>query len=446
MIIKRSLDRLKVLKGFAREVFPERLFELRVIFISRMRSLLPGRRPSGLIIGSSNSANQASAWTHALNSQPSEGATSSDIWHGSISVRIADEKTPGWFASDIEISTAERAGLEFRRQLLRREFIPRGAVLIESLRPFFAFRKRKLGFASHFTLDDLILLRRMGKKIGVIFHGSDIRDPLAHAARNPYSPFRSEDPVIQTAVSELFKRSQINRELLPMLRRSQIPVFISTPDLFLEVPEATWLPAVVDCNIFREIARSSPLFTHEKLRVLYIPSRSWIKSAHLITPILEKLKAEGVIEWVNHVENGSVNHEEILGLIANADVVIDQFIGLFGVFALEAVASGRIVLTYVDPEYAAHPTPPHINVTPLTLEDEIRRVARDRERALIRTQKVVGIEGEARLCFTEVPLQRGIEAGLNFVQFYHDESFSARVIQQELVKGIKGIKSRRNHE
>ena len=414
-----------------RELLPERRFEFQLILNAWFRRIILRGESDGVIIGSSNSANQATAWAAALNYDRKNLPEK----FRSISIRISSEESHGWFRVDHEIKTAQRNDLAFRENLLRNLFSQKRAILIESMRPYFAFRKRKLGFAAKFAIDDLVLLRRMGKKVGLIFHGSDIRDPLAHAARNPYSPFISQDPAIQEAVIDLNKRSQANRDLLPKVRALQIPTFITTPDLFYEIPWATWLPAVIEMEKFGEVADSSPLFSSEKLRVLYIPSRSWIKSAHLITPVLEKLHAEGVIEWKNWVENGAVAHDQIPTLLSQSDIVIDQFIGLFGVFALEAVAAGRIVLTYVDEAHSHHPTPPHVNVTPATLESEIRRVARDRELTKIRAQRIVGgggIGAEPKLSFEDVPLHEGLKAGRDFVTFYHDGTYSADVIRRRL--------------
>ena len=433
MVTKRVIGSIKSLRAFNQEVIPERLFELGLIFSSLLQSLTPGKRPSGFVIGPTNSANQASAWAKALNA----GARSGN----SISTRISGDGAHEWFEVDYHIKTSDRVGFEFRERLINELFLPRKAVLLESLRPYFAFRKRAEGFAAKFAIDDLLLLRRMGKAVGVVFHGSDIRDPLAHAMRNPNSPFSLDSAAPQAHadhLAEMVKRSQGNRDLLPKLRAAKIPTFVTTPDLFIEVPDAKWLPAVLDMGRFEAVATSSKLFTSEKLRVLYIPSSSWIKSANLITPILEKLRAEGVIEWANWVENGAVRHDEITELLANSDIVVDQFMGVFGVFALEAIASGRIVLTYLDEAHSPHPTPPHINVTPETLEREIRRVAIERESTFIRAQKMVLEDGEPRLNFIDVPLDEGLEAGTNFLCFYHDGRYSAGVMRENL--GLIGRK------
>jgi len=441
------------LKIYIRETLPERLFEWRLILRARCLALIslwiPTRKNVGVLIGPANSANQASAWAKAFNNLSSGvGAL-----RKSHSLRISANPSQEWFTADYEVSSQERNDVEARVSLLQEAVFSKRIVLIESLRPIFAFRKGRQGFAPRHSIDDAVLMQRMGKKVGVIFHGSDIRDPLAHAIRNPYSPFHeveskdkrarsSESPAIDMSkesaeslqlreeARELQKSSEINRGLIPQLRAKKIPFFITTPDLFLEVPDAHWLPAVIELEKFKVVAENYPILRDDKLRVLYIPSRSWMKSSDLIVPVLEKLAGEGLIEFKNWVENGAVKHEQIPEILASSDLVIDQFIGLFGVFALEAIASGRIVMTFIDDDHAHHATPPHINITPETLEAEIRRVAALRERSMIRVQHLVMEEGVPTLEFHELPVSDAISAGKDFVHHYHDGTYSVQVLQE----------------
>ena len=445
-----GIARIKIaeFKIVLRETLPERIFELRIIAQARFKTAKA--RPKKLLgifksdqisdeesqtlIGPANSANQASAWARAMGHAQS--------------LRISQDPSQEWFRTDLEVTTAERNDYQLRIKLLNEFFSPKRRVLIESLRPIFAFRKGRQGFAPRHSVDDLILLKRMGKKVAVVFHGSDIRDPLHHAQSNPYSPFidpailllskSSHSTISMTELSikelrpeaqELAKSSKVNRDLLPALRKNKIPRLITTPDLFHEIPDATWLPVVIDVDRFAPIAKSSAIFSVEKLRVLYIPSKSWIKSSDRILPTLEKLAAEGVIEYKNWIESGPVLHDQMPEIISQSDVVVDQFIGLFGVFALEAVAAGRVVMTFVDEAHEKYPTAPHINVTPFTLEEEIRRVVRDRHSTKLRAQEVRVEKDLPILRFHEVGLQEGIQAGIDFVYHYHDGKFSAKVIR-----------------
>jgi len=420
----RQAGLIASLKIYLREVLPERILEARIIARARMFQLLRIKRSSGYLIGPTNSANQATEWVRSL--------------PGGQSLRISADPSSEWFHSDYEIKVQDRNQEKFRIELLESIFSKKSAILIESLRPIFALRKGRQGFAPRHSVDDLLLLRRMGKRVGVVFHGSDIRDPAAHLARNPYSPFRSSgtgsgrELALRPEAVDLAEKALTHRNLLPLLRKEKIPLFITTPDLFYEVPDAIWLPVVIDLPKLESVAQSSPLFTSPKLRVLYLPSKSWIKSSELITPVLEKLRDEGVIDYTNWVAHGPVMHDEIPNLLSQVDVVIDQFIGLSGVFALEAAAAGRIVMTYIDPAHTDHPTLPHINVNPETLEREVRRIAQARENALMQAQVLTSVEGRPQLTLTSVGVSEGVRAAKEFIEFYHDGGYSAEIIQSTL--------------
>lgn len=443
----RTREIWSTLKSFLRVSLPVLLFELRMILRSRINFLSIDRRANGYIIGPTNSANQATAWALALSA-----GRDTNFAH---SLRISADPSKEWFTTNHEVRAIDRKEEVVRKLLLSEVFMPMNIILMESLRPIFAFRKGGQGFAPRHCIDDILLLRRMGKKVGVIFHGSDIRDPLAHALGNPHSPFlatqsvQESDPesqqshleaqVLRPEAQLLHSSAAVNRELIPRLRSMGIPIFITTPDLVLEAPDAIWLPVVIDLPRFSRVADESPLFSAKKIRVLYLPSRSWIKSSEKILPILERLDKEGLIEWKNWVDVGAVIHDQIAGILADTDVVIDQFIGLLGVFALEAIAAGRIVLTYIDAAHAHYPTPPHILITPESLENELRLVIAAREKSMVRRQVLESENGEPVLRFIPATILEGLNAGRDFISEYHDGRHSASIIESTMQKGSRKI-------
>jgi glycosyltransferase involved in cell wall biosynthesis len=152
---------------------------------------------------------------------------------------------------------------------------------------------------------------------------------------------------------------------------------VTTPDLLHEVPSATWLPVCIDVPAFNAVADDHPAFQHKGVpRVLYVPSKSWVKSAEIIEPILDKLDSEGVIQ---RIRTGRVPHEELPGLLAQCDVLVDQFVGVVGALALEGMAAGRLVLTHVESEAYAKvgQQPPVIEISPSTLENTLRNLKPD---------------------------------------------------------------------
>ncbi|MHA6693998.1 glycosyltransferase [Homoserinimonas sp. A520] len=213
-----------------------------------------------------------------------------------------------------------------------------------------------------------------GVKGALLFHGSDIRPPSRHAALNEWSPFRDASGPVRALEEGAARNAALAAE-------SGLPVFVSTPDLLRWLPEATWCPVVVDTTKWREAAatRSSA----GPLVVAHAPSHKWLKGTDRVEPMLHRLSEEGVIEYRQAF---GVPHASMPGFYAEADIVLDQFaLGIYGVAACEAMASGRLVMSHVDDftrdrvrERTGLELPIH-EVTIGSLEDELRRAAAEPE-------------------------------------------------------------------
>lgn len=119
----------------------------------------------------------------------------------------------------------------------------------------------------------------------------------------------------------------------------------------------------------------------EPLRIVHAPNHTHFKGSGYLEATVEALRAEGHPIEYSKVQ-GVPNHE-VLRLFASADVVADQFIGgAYGYAALEAMALGRPVLTYVrSPDLVeAHEECPLIQATPDTLRDVLLWALVNREK------------------------------------------------------------------
>ena len=341
--------------------------ESRLRLLSRRRSVSkfltsPFRSRPAFFIGPTNSANQATLWSSALKHLGFEGQ----------SLRISGDDAKEWFTSDFALTRSEWNVFDNRQKLVDVVATSKEIVLFESLRPIFRLLNAKDG--RNPILEDFELMKLMGKRVGVVFHGSDIRNTVEHAARNFFSPFHHESMELE----RMRARTEDNIALLPELRKLKIPIFVTTKDLLVDLPDAHWLPVTIDFDRFHQVAKESPIFPdpHKQLRVLFLPSRSWLKSADVIEPVLIKLRDEGIISYHSYISSReTMKHSQIPDAIAASDLVIDQFLGVIGVFPIEALAAGRLVMSYLPPEVGEIPI---INITPNTLEAEIRRVALDR--------------------------------------------------------------------
>lgn len=175
-----------------------------------------------------------------------------------------------------------------------------------------------------------------GLAVAMVCHGSDIRLPSRHAVENEYSPFH---PGLLSSTPALERQAARNRRLLDELG---LPVFVSTPDLLLDVPYGQWLPVVLDPARWR--ADSAPLERTVPV-VVHAPSKEVPKGSDLIDPILSVLHDEGLVRYRRLV---GVPADAMPDEYRAADIVLDQFrVGDYGVAAVEAMAAGRVVISHV---------------------------------------------------------------------------------------------------
>lgn len=361
----------------------------------RRRGLRRGSAPE-ILIGAANSAGQATTWSKALRASGSLAK----------SLRIAADDDPGWYSTDIRLERAAWRTYSGRIELAKKIAADYDAVLLESLRPLFAIRAKN-DFSAIRAKDDLKLLARVGLKAALVFHGSDIRDTQAHAAREEFSPYRN--PIDPQILKKLQERAETTRTVAQELGRAGYPLLVTTPDLFIELPTATWLPIAIDFETFANAGKASPAFTESgPLRVLYQPSRGWLKSHELIEPVLHNLEHEGLIRLV---PNDPVEHSKMPARIASADIVIDRFDGITGVLTAEALACGRAVIANVAPwaHVRAEVVAPVHHATPATLGNVLRALANERQQ-----------------------VSAAVDSNREFVHTWHDGRISAERIKSAL--------------
>jgi len=317
--------------------------------------------PTRLYIGPANFAGQGFAWARAAERLPGVGAVS-----------MAIVRREGFaFPVDDPVPEAVYAGSR-RWQARRRALLPQFShVIIEAGRPLLGHLMGADPFA------EARWLRARGVEVAMLCHGSDIRLPSRHRELEPWSPFEPGWELTEALEAQVAR-------FAAGLEGFAGPVLVSTPDLLLDVPRATWLPVVVDAERWRA-AGSRPPLEREVPVVVHAPSSAHLKGTALIEPVLERLDARGVIEYRRIAGVPPARMAEVYG---EADVVLDQFrIGNYGVAACEAMAAGRLVVSHVSDsvrtraEDAAGAALPILEATPDSLEDVLVAVLGDRPRA-----------------------------------------------------------------
>jgi hypothetical protein len=271
-------------------------------------------------------------------------------------------------------------------------------VLFEAERPLFG------SLLSRDVAREIAVLREAGVSCAFLCHGTDVRSPELHLRDNPWSPFADD----ATQARQLQAEVDAN---LALLRATDLPIFVSTPDLLQDVPNAAWCPVVIDPTVWNAeqdiLARSVPVVTH-------IPSMSSAKGTKLIEPTLLALHNAGTIEYRSP---RGVPSRDMPPLIADSDIILDQFrLGSYGVAACEAMAAGRVVIGHVSApvrdkvhELTGHPLP-IVEADPDTLATVIAEVISDRAGA-----------------------RRTAAHGQNFVHTWHSGPASARALREHWI-------------
>jgi len=115
-----------------------------------------------------------------------------------------------------------------------------------------------------------------------------------------------------------------------------------------------------------------PSRSDRPLRITHAPNHTHFKGSHYLEAAIENLRAQG--HSIDYVKVQGVPNSEVIRLFGEADLVADQFIGgAYGYAALEAMARGKPVLSYVRASHLVEAPEecPLFNVTPDTLEDTL---------------------------------------------------------------------------
>lgn len=316
----------------------------RVFGFSRHDVPAPIVAPQGsrrLYIAPANFAGAASSWARAAEVVPDIGARN-----------MVPRQAGGFaFPADYEVPAAVYAySTRWQRSQFRAVSTGFSHVIIEAQRPLFGtlFADDPSDTCAT-VLAEARALRARGVEVAMLCHGSDIRLPSRHAELEPDSPFTSH-PDGQPAYSDtalLEEYASANRSLLSDVGA---PVFVSTPDLLIDVPEASWLPLVIPPSWF-ELNAGAPL-VRERPVVVHVPSRAGLKGSELIEATMRRLHDEELITYDRREHVQSAQMPEVYGA---ADIVLDQFaIGNYGVAAGEAMAAGRLVVSHVSAQVREH--------------------------------------------------------------------------------------------
>ncbi|MGZ8475242.1 MAG: hypothetical protein ACXWWQ_03320 [Candidatus Limnocylindria bacterium] len=187
------------------------------------------------------------------------------------------------------------------------------------------------GFRTTFLrLRDLVILRRLGKRVVMVFHGSD--------ARPPYVDGADMDPAAGRSIGDCADLARTKKRDIETLERSA-HVIVAFPlyGHFFTRP----IVGFHDIGIPQPLIADFPAIVPEPpappLRVLHAPSNPFVKGSARIREVIAGLVAEGVpIELVElvGVPNSAVREE-----LARCHFVVDQLYSDIPVTGLVAEAA-----------------------------------------------------------------------------------------------------------
>jgi glycosyltransferase involved in cell wall biosynthesis len=252
------------------------------------------------------------------------------------------------------------------------------------------------GWGLPIALDELPLLRRLGKIVIATFQGDDARPPDDWT---PPAPAEQRDG---------FERRRRNARTR-LLRYADRVLYLN-PDM------RRWLPGATFCayaSFDPRVVKPVPPRRDGELTIVHAPSHRGAKGTEAVLAAIEQVRARGIAMQLDLVEG--VKREEALARSARADIAIDQVrIGWYGGFSVEAMALGKPVLCYIKDD-APGDNPfgdelPLVRTTATSLADDLISLIEDPER---RTQ--IGI------------------AGREFVERHHDPRQVARRVLDGLI-------------
>ena len=347
------------------------------------------QRELRLLIGPTNTVGQGSSWAAAVQTRL---GIPTEVWKASL-----PEKT---YPYRVDRMIQPEIPEERERSVLVDDIAKRFThVINESGQPFGSARSMRR------VIQDAYSRRLRGVRTALLFHGSDIRLPSIHLAENPDSPFRHSND----GLTEKLER-------LVSARRTRLAfwvgtTFITTLDLHRYVGRATWLPVAIDPSWFMPARSIDSEAARPKL--LHMWTRREFSHSDVIDQVCSRLHDSGLVEYRSV---SGISPDKVREQIIWADVVVDKVgFGATGVFAAEALASGRIVVGDIGARARTIlPEHPVIDATTSTLDGLLRDLVADRS----------GWAAQAA-------------AGEAFARRYHDGRYSAAVLAEWMGVPVK---------
>lgn len=280
-------------------------------------------------------------------------------------------------------------------------------------------------------LRDLEIIKKQGKKIIIIYVGSDIR--YAEAYRQEFN--------VDVDLWDAAYHGKFN-EKLKLLRMGEY-----YSDLIMSVPDQSGLMLRPYNHFYlpfspKEIIHNIP--DNPILKVIHLPSNNSIKGSKLIIETVQRLKSEGIpLEFVTL---SNVSNQTVLDHLTNSDVLVDElYLHGPGALGLEGMSAGCAVATRYLEKHKDVFAPPVCPIDENNIYDSLKKLFTDREYRIDLAKKgrqFVEQNNDPAVIATN--LVKGIESQSNDFDYYPDFYLSKFNLPKEEAISPKNLELTKN--
>lgn len=220
-------------------------------------------------------------------------------------------------------------------------------------------------------LEDLPLLRALGKRVICMFNGSDTRERTSYALHNRLHglhpmPYHLQNPDPTGSLEQKLRYVR--------MAELHADVVTGAPD-FLGLAILPYFHNFAPLDT-REITPCVP--DREVPIVVHAPSHRDIKGTDIVLKAVADLKSEGVAFEFELLEK--MPNEVVRQRLSNADIAVDQLYSEYpATFALEAMAAGCAVAGGNRPDTVPYPPNiPCVDIDPRTVRERLRHLIQDK--------------------------------------------------------------------
>ncbi len=235
------------------------------------------------------------------------------------------------------------------------------------------------GFGSFFRFYELPLIKLMGKKIIVIYLGSDARPPI-------FSGRHLDDAGgYVVPVTALVEAKRMLRQIRRVEKHASLIINHTATAQLFNHSFIRFMAVGMPSHVGATKSATPEVSQTNSIRILHAPSRPRAKGSFIIEKIMNELRAEGYA--IDYIELVGVSNDIVLQELQLCDFIVDELYSdvPLAMLATEAAAFGKpaVVGGYYAEQYKIdNPDsefPPSLYVEPEKLKQAIREMIDNRE-------------------------------------------------------------------